>query len=150
MSTKSKEFRYPVDVEWARDRTVTARVDGKPGLELATPPEFWPAADPAVWSPEDVFAGAVASCLAVTILALAARDELLVDDLHVGAVGVVGRRADGRFGFVRVEQKVVIASDADEERVRALVERAEDRCFVAVALDVEIETTVDVRALERL
>ena len=76
MAVKSKEFRFPVAVEWSHDRTVVARVPGKPELEIATPPEFWPDADPAVWSPEDAFASAAASCLAVTILGIAAREEL--------------------------------------------------------------------------
>jgi organic hydroperoxide reductase OsmC/OhrA len=146
MAVKSKEFRFPVAVEWSHDRTVIATVSGKPGLEIATPAEFWPEADPAVWSPEDAFAGAAASCLAVTILALAAREELQLQSLHVDAEGVVGRRADGRFGFMRLEQRVEIAVDAgDEERVLSLVERAEAGCLVAVSLDLEIETTVEIR-----
>ena len=146
MAVKSKEFRFPVAVEWSHDRTVVARVPGKPELEIATPPEFWPDADPAVWSPEDAFASAAASCLAVTILGIAAREELQLQSLRVEAEGVAGRRADGRFGFVRIEQRVEVAVDAaDEQRVSALIERAEAGCLVAVSLDVEIETTVDVR-----
>ena len=148
MAVKSKEFRFPVAVEWSHDRTVVARVSGKPDLEIATPPEFWPDADPAVWSPEDAFASAAASCLAVTILGIAAREQLQLQSLRVDAEGVAGRRADGRFGFVRLEQRVEIAVDAaDEQRALPLVERAEAGCLVAVSLDVEVEveTTVDVR-----
>jgi len=146
MAVKSKEFRFPVAVEWSHDRTVVAHVPGKPELAIATPPEFFPDADPAVWSPEDVFASAAASCLAVTILGIAAREQLPIEALHIDAEGVAGRRPDGRFGFVRLEQRVEIAVDAaDEERVLALVERAEAGCLVAVSLDVDVETTVDVR-----
>ena len=146
MTVKSKEFRFPVEVEWSRGRTVVARVTGKPELEIATPVEFWPEADPAVWSPEDVFASAAASCLAVTILGFAAREQLQLQSLHVDAEGVAGRRADGRFGFVRIEQRVEIGVDAgDEQRALALVERAESSCLVTVSLDVEIETAVEVR-----
>jgi organic hydroperoxide reductase OsmC/OhrA len=146
MAVKSKEFRFPVAVEWSHDRTVVAHVPGKPDLEIATPPEFWPDADPSVWSPEDAFASAAASCLAVTILGIAAREQLQLQSLRVDAEGVAGRRTDGRFGFVRLEQRVEIAVDAaDEQRVLALVERAEAGCLVAVSLDVEVETTVDVR-----
>jgi organic hydroperoxide reductase OsmC/OhrA len=143
MAVKSKEFRFPVAVEWSHDRTVVARVPGKHELEIATPPEFWTDADPAVWSPEDAFATAAASCLAVTILGIAAREELPLQSLRVDAEGVAGRRADGRFGFVRLEQRVEVEVDAaEEQRVLALVERAEAGCLVAVSLDVEVETTV--------
>ena len=69
-----------------------------------------------------------------------------MQSLRVDAEGVAGRRADGRFGFVRLEQRVEIAVDAaDEQRALPLVERAEAGCLVAVSLDVEVETTVDVR-----
>jgi organic hydroperoxide reductase OsmC/OhrA len=145
MAVKSKEFRFPVAVEWSHDRTVVAHVPGKPELEIATPPEFWPDADPAVWSPEDAFASAAASCLAVTILGIAAREQLTIQALRIEAEGVAGRRPDGRFGFVRLEQRVEIAVDAaDEQRALPLIERAEAGCLVAVSLDVEVETTVDV------
>ena len=81
MAVKSKEFRFPVAVEWSHDRTVVARIPGKPELEIATPPEFFPEADPSVWSPEDAFASAAASCLAVTILGIAAREQLPIQAL---------------------------------------------------------------------
>jgi len=146
MAVKSKEFHFPVAVEWSHDRTVVARIPGKPELAIATPPEFFPDADPTVWSPEDAFATAAASCLAVTILGIAAREQLPIEALRIDAEGVAGRRPDGRFGFVRLEQRVEIAVDAaDEQRAVALVERAEAGCLVAVSLDVEFETTVDVR-----
>jgi organic hydroperoxide reductase OsmC/OhrA len=146
MAVKSKEFRFPVAVDWSHDRTVVARIPGKPELEIATPPEFFPDADPAVWSPEDAFATAAASCLAVTILGIAAREQLPIETLRVEADGIAGRRPDGRFGFVRLEQRVEVVVDAaDEQRVLALVERAEAGCLVAVSLDVDVKTTVDVR-----
>ena len=79
----------------------------------------------------------------MTILGIAAREQLTIDALRIDAEGVAGRRPDGRFGFVRLEQRVEIGVDAaDEQRVSVLVERAEAGCLVAVSLDVEVETTV--------
>jgi organic hydroperoxide reductase OsmC/OhrA len=66
----AREFRFPVSVDWEGDRLTTAYVDGKHPLSIATPPEFR-GTEPDVWSPEDLFAAAAASCLAVTIAALA-------------------------------------------------------------------------------
>jgi len=146
MAVKSKEVRFPVHAEWRRDRTVAVQVPGKPELEIAPPPEFWPEADPTVWSPEDAFGAAAASCLAVTILRQVERERLPLLGLLVEAHGVVGRRPDGRFGFVRLEQRVEIATDPGaEERARELVEAAEQGCLVTVSLDLPVETTVDVK-----
>ena len=144
---RTKEFRFPVDVAWSGGRRTVASVDGKPDLEIATPPEFR-GTDPELWSPEDTFVAAAASCLAVTVAALAEKEELPLHSFDVHAEGVVGRRPDGRFGFTRVEQLVQLETDAEHlDAVRALVVKADDGCLVAVSLDLPVETTVDVRVL---
>ena len=140
-----REFRFPVDVEWAGGRRTVALVDDKEPLVIATPPEF-KGTDPTLWSPEDVFVTAAGSCLAVTIAALAERAAVPLRSLDVHAEGVVGRRDDGRFGFVRIEQTVDIETQAGhEEAVRRLTEQAEEGCLVAVSLDLPVETAVHVR-----
>jgi organic hydroperoxide reductase OsmC/OhrA len=145
-AVRHKEFRFPVEVVWDEARRTTARVDGKPPLRIATPPEFR-GTDPDIWSPEDAFVAAAGSCLAVTIVALAEREQLPLRELSVHADGVVGRRPDGRFGFVRIEQTVELDTDAgSEDAARALVAKAEDGCLVTVSLDLPVETTVHVRA----
>ena len=127
----AREFRFPVEIAWDGGRRTTARVEGKPPLEIATPPEFR-GTDPELWSPEDAFVASAGSCLAVTIAALAEHEQLPLRRLDVRAEGVVGRRADGRFGFVRIEQDVALETDAGREaEARALVERAEAGCLVA-------------------
>ncbi|MGB0095724.1 MAG: OsmC family protein [Solirubrobacteraceae bacterium] len=142
---RHREFRFPVDVVWHAGRRTTARVSGKSPLRIATPPAFR-GTDPDLWSPEDAFVAAAGSCLAVTIAALAEREELPLHKLSVKAEGVVGRRADRRFGFVRIEQIVELETDAGrEDAARALVAKAEDGCLVSVSLDLPVQTTVQIR-----
>ena len=143
---RHKEFRFPVQVVWHAGRRTSARVDGKAPLRIATPPEFR-GTDPDLWSPEDAFVAAAGSCLAVTIAALAEREQLPIRGLSVQAEGVVGRRPDGRFGFVRIEQTVELKTDHRYEgTARALVAKAEDTCLVTVSLDLPVETTVEISA----
>jgi organic hydroperoxide reductase OsmC/OhrA len=59
----AREYRFPVDIEWAGGRKTIALVDEKEPLVLATPPEF-KGTDPDLWSPEDVFVATAGSCLA--------------------------------------------------------------------------------------
>ena len=142
---RHKEFRFPVAIDWTGGRRTTARVDGKSPLAIATPPVFR-GTDPDLWSPEDAFVAAAGSCLAVTIAALAERDGITLHELSVVAEGVVGRRPDGRFGFVRIDQTVVVELDADHEiAAAALVAKAEDTCLVTVSLDLPVETHVEIR-----
>lgn len=143
----AREYRFPVEIVWAGGRRTTARVEGKQPLDIATPPEFR-GTDPDLWSPEDVFVAAAGSCLAVTIAALADGQQLPLRNLDVRAEGVVGRRPDGRFGFVQIEQTVELETDAEHEgAARALITKAEESCLVSVSLALPIETTVLVRTL---
>ena len=143
-----REYRFPVDVAWDGGRRTTASVEGKQPLDIATPPEF-KGTDPDVWSPEDAFVAAAASCLAVTIAALAERQELPLHNLDVHAEGVVGRREDGAFGFTAIEQSVELETEAGrQEAARELVAKAEATCLVTVSLALPVETTVSIRTAE--
>jgi organic hydroperoxide reductase OsmC/OhrA len=145
MPQRHKEFRFPVTIGWAGGRRTAASVAGKPPLAIATPPEFR-GTDPDLWSPEDALVAAVGSCLAVTVAALAERAGLTLHGLSVRAEGVVGRRPDGRFGFVGIEQTVVIDVDAEDEALAAaLVAEADDTCLVSVSLDLPVDTHVEIR-----
>ncbi len=145
----AKEFHFPVKVAWDGGRRTTASVDGKQPIDIATPPEF-KGTDPDLWSPEDVFAVAAASCLAVTIAAKAEQAGVPLLDLDVDADGVVGRREDGKFGFVRIEQTVHLATAAGhEDAAREVVESAESGCLVTVSLALPVTTTVNVRVADR-
>jgi len=142
---RAREYRFPVEIEWAGGRRTVVLVHGKEPLVIATPPEF-KGSDPEAWSPEDAFVAAAGSCLAVTIAALAEHRRLPLRGLVVRAEGVVARRDDGRLGFVRIEQHVRLETDdGQEDAARALVARAEAGCLVSASLDVPVETSVDVR-----
>ncbi len=142
---RPKEFHFPLRVDWGGGRRVSARVEGKPAIEIASPPVFH-GTDPSVWSPEDFLVAAVASCLAVTFSGLAARDGLTYAALRVDADGVVGTRADGRFGFTRMLLRLELETDPTQEpQARELAERAEEACLVSVSLDLPVETAIEVR-----
>jgi organic hydroperoxide reductase OsmC/OhrA len=143
---RAKEYTFPVRVEWVSGRAVVAGVLGKPALVVSPPVEFNPGADPEVWSPEDLFCNAAATCLAVGIARLATAAEVPLLDLAVSAEGTVTRREDGRFGFTKIEQLVELEVEPGHEAAaREIVERAESGCLVAASLDVAIDTTVVVR-----
>jgi peroxiredoxin-like protein len=139
------EFRFPVEIAWDGGRRTTASVDGKQPLPIATPPEF-KGSDPDLWSPEDTLVAAAGSCLAVTIAALAEREQLPMHELSVDAAGIVGRRPDGRFGFTRIEQTVTAESDDEHATaLRAVIAKAEATCLVSVSLDLPVQTTIEIR-----
>jgi organic hydroperoxide reductase OsmC/OhrA len=142
---RAREFRYPVEVRWDGGRRVIAHVEGKQAVPIATPPEFR-GTDPQLWSPEDAFVAAASACLGVTFAALAEREQLPLHGFSITAVGLVGRRPDGRFGFVRIDQTVMLDTDpGHEDAARALVAKAEESCLVSASVDLPVATEVEIR-----
>ena len=145
----SKDFRYKVAVDWEGDRITTVTSPDKPELTVATPPEFKNGVE-GVWSPEDLLVASVASCFAVTLVAVAERRELPLHSLHVSGTGHLTARDDGRFGFVAIELTAAIRTD---EHVLDAMERAAKHagraCLVSMALDVPVHVDAIVRPVTR-
>jgi organic hydroperoxide reductase OsmC/OhrA len=141
-----KTHRFPVDVRWIEGKLTVASVPGKEPLEVATPPEFQGGVE-GVWSPEDLFVGAVATCFTVTLVSAARRRKVPVRGLEVRSFGDVTRRADGRFGFVAVELTVELETEAGHEgEARGALLDAEASCLVAVSLDTPVHVHAQVSA----
>jgi organic hydroperoxide reductase OsmC/OhrA len=145
MSASVKAYDFPLSVRWIAGRRTIAAVPGKDDLEVATPPEFKGGVE-GVWSPEDLLVGSVASCFAVTFVAVAERRSVPLRGLEVGASGRVTQRNDGRFGFSEVVLEVAISTEPGFEREAAeAAEAAERGCLVAVSLDFPVRLELDVR-----
>jgi organic hydroperoxide reductase OsmC/OhrA len=146
----TKDFRYKVAVDWEGDRITNVSSPDKPELTVATPPEFKNGV-PGVWSPEDLLVAAVASCYAVTLVAVAERRELPLHSLHVSGTGHLTARDDGRFGFVAIELTAAIRTD---EQVLDAMERAAKHagraCIVSMALDVPVHVDAEVRPVTQV
>ena len=139
-----KSHRFPVTARWKEGRLTDLTADGKPDLEAATPPGFKGGIE-GVWSPEELLVGSLASCFAVTFVAIAERVPVTFDVLRVEGVGHVERRTDGRVGFVSIEIDVhaeVPAGHVHDAEIAA--RRAEELCIVTLALDVPVQVQVQV------
>jgi organic hydroperoxide reductase OsmC/OhrA len=141
---RTKEFHFPLTVEWLGDRSVAVRVEGKTAVEIR-PPLVFGGSDPSAWSPEDLLVAAAASCLAVTFTGLAARAGLEYARLSVAGDGVAGRRADGHFGFIGLRLQLSLETSTTEQAAaRALAKQAEQSCLIAASLAVPVETEIEV------
>ena len=148
MTTHAKSFEFPVSVHWVGGRRTIASVEGKPDLEVATPPVFKGGVE-GVWSPEDLLVGSIASCFAVTLVAIAERRDVPLHGLGVAASGRVTQRNDGRTGFVEATLDVALMTEpGHEEEAVAAAEAAERGCLVAASLDFPVRLELDVRAAE--
>jgi organic hydroperoxide reductase OsmC/OhrA len=145
----TKDFRYRVGVDWEAGRITTVTSPDKPDLTVATPPEFKNGV-PGVWSPEDLLVASVASCYAVTLVAVAERRELPVHELEVSGTGHLTTRDDGRLGFIAIELTARIETEALAlEAMKRAAKHAKRACLVSMALEVPVHVEAVVRPATR-
>ncbi len=138
-----KAFRFPVSVRWRGGRLTRVSVAGKPSLEVATPPEFR-GGIAGVWSPEDLLVASAAACFTVTLVAVAERMDVPLLELGVTGTGHIGKRDDGRFGFVAIELDIDLETTPERvELAERAAEAAEERCLVSMALEIPVHVAVD-------
>ena len=143
-----KAFRFPVQVRWEGDRLTSARAHGKDTLHIATPPEFRGGIE-GVWSPEDLLVAATASCYALTLVNMAERREIQLDDVRVSGTGHISKRDDGHFGFVAIELDAEVFTQARSlKAAKAAAEDAKDKCIVGLSLDVPVHVAVIMRTVQ--
>lgn len=141
----TKDFRFPVSIAWTGGRLVRASVAGKETLEIATPPEF-KGTDEGVWSPEDLLVAATASCFTVTYIAVAEHRGVPVHDVSVDGTGRMGIGPDGRLGFLGIDLVAhLVTEPGHEEAAIGAAERAEEGCFISMALQIPVSLETRVR-----
>jgi organic hydroperoxide reductase OsmC/OhrA len=146
----TKDFRYKVGVAWEGGQFTTVTSADKPSLEVATPPEFKNGV-PGIWSPEDLLVAAVASCFAVTMVAVAERRDLPLYALDVTGTGHLTQRDDGRFGFVAIELTAHIrTAEQSIDALSGAAKYAERACLISMALDIPVHVDTVVQPVERV
>ncbi len=121
---------------WAFDGG--AVVMGSPAPAVVPPPM----SDPAGVDPEEAFVASLSSCHMLFFLALATKKRFVVDSYVDEAVGLLGKRADGKTMMQRVtlRPKVVFSGDKlpSAEDIAALHHQSHDLCYIANSVTTEV------------
>ncbi|MBN1299293.1 MAG: OsmC family protein [Actinobacteria bacterium] len=127
---KSKKFFYKNIIEWKKQRMGILSAENKPGIEIATPPEF--KGHEGIWNPEDLFVASVNACIMTTFLAYAERNKLDFESFKSEAEGVL-EIADNKFMITEIKIKpfVKVKHDADIERAKELIGLSEKNCLIS-------------------
>ncbi len=130
MEVRSKVFTYITSVEWKGEKKALATSEGKPSLEVATPPEFKGHAG--IWSPEDLFVEAVNACIMTTFLSFIERAGLVLSGYSSVAEGKLERGADGfSFTEIIVRPSIKVTNEEDQAKAEELIEKAEANCLIS-------------------
>jgi len=142
---KPKVFRYPTVVRWDQAKKGSLTVEGKPALEVASPPEF--GGHPGIWSPEDLLVAAVNACTMMTFLSQAAKADVRLVSYESEATGTL-EMVDRvfRFSKIALRPRIVLEREEDLEKAREAFFRAESGCLVANSLITTVEGVPEISA----
>jgi len=127
LSDESHE--YVVRVDWAHDRIGNMFVDGKPVVEVATPPEF--DGHEGILSPEDLFVSAAASCFMTTFITFTKKMRIDFKSFSCEAKGTLERVEKGfQFTKILIKGTVVVESEDLKHKAERAMELAGKYCLV--------------------
>ena len=143
---KPKSFSYKVKSRWIADKRVLLEAEGKPSIEVATPPEF--GGPEAFWSPEDLFVSSINICVLTTFLAIVQRQGIKFISYQSEAEGTL-QMAEGTFMFTQVvvRPRVEVKDEEMATAVGQALEKAEKHCLVSSS--VKSQVTVEPQVLVR-
>lgn len=138
-----KSFTYRTFTEWVGGRASTFSSAGKPTFRVSSPPEF--RGERNVWTPEDLFVGAIETCLLMTFISIAQKRGLEIDAYYSESTGLL-ESVDGRYRFTRVvlSPTIIVATEEDIEVARLAIERAHRDCLVANSLLTQVVVEPDI------
>jgi len=134
---KQKSFSYRTHLEWVGRRGGVLGSKDKPSFRVSSPPEF--KGEAGIWTPEDLFVGAVNVCTLSTFLAFAERVGLGLECYASEAEGVM-ELVDGGYRFTRVvvRPRIVVSDPETVETAIAILHDAHHKCIIANSIRAEV------------
>lgn len=130
MEVRSKVYTYRTAVKWTEQKKGVITCDGKPQIQVATPPEF--KGHEGIWSPEDLYVAAANICLMTTFLAFAERAGLAFTAFQSEAEGRL-ELVEGKFQITTITLRphLTLATGSDQGKAKELIEKAEANCLIS-------------------
>jgi len=140
----AKDIRhvYKTSLKWIEGKRGVFKMEGKPELDVATPPEF--GGPEGVWSPEDLYVAAAEACNMTTLLAILSRRGIEIESYESEAEGVLESTGEGLlFTSITIRPKVKVKNPEDADRVKKFLERAHMHCLIANSMKTEVRVEVE-------
>ena len=137
MEVRSKVYTYRTAVKWTEQKKGTITCEGKPDIQVATPPEF--KGHEGIWSPEDLYVASANICLMTTFLAVAERAGLTFTSYHCEAEGRL-ELVEGKFQVtvITLRPQIALQSGSDAAKAKELIEKAEANCLISNSMKTRI------------
>ena len=137
-------WEFETALSWTSGKQGRLRAGNSPEIEIATPPAF--GGPPDIWSPEDLLAGAVNSCIMTTSLFFLGKAGIELISYDSQAAARVEKTKEGlAVTGVSVKVSVSVANDDEADQAYAIIEKAEKTCLISNSLKCEVSLKVSVK-----
>jgi organic hydroperoxide reductase OsmC/OhrA len=143
--TRHRTFTFSTGSVWTSGRAGIVRAEGKPEIDVSSPPEF--KGEEGRWTPEDFFVAAIDLCTMTTFVTFAQHLHIPIVGYRSHAEGTLEHVDDG-FRFTRVVLRPVITVAAEEaiDAARKAIHDAHDACLIgrSVTAAITVEPRIEV------
>jgi organic hydroperoxide reductase OsmC/OhrA len=142
---KHKSFTYHTGIKWEKgSRAGMLSSDGKDTFRVASPPEF--KGEEGVWSPEDIFVGAIEACTLTTFVAFSMRLNLPVVSYQSSAEGLLEFH-EGKYQFTKVyvRPEIVVETTDAVEQAKKTIHDAHQKCLISNSIRSEVILEPDIK-----
>ena len=132
-------LKYTTSAQSIGDKVGSLTSGTKKPLTVSSPPEFHGPTD--LWTPEDMFVGALEMCHMLTFMALARRRHVNVLSYTSRAEGVL-EFVNGTYQFTRVliTPTIIVGDVAEVGRIRDLLDDTRRLCIVENSVSASVES----------
>ncbi len=138
------DYRYHANAVWAEGRMGKVSAEGiAEPVRFSAPPEFL--GEAGIWTPEHLFAAAIASCFVTTFAAIAEFSKFEFLSLAVELEAIVEKEQGGySITKVVIQPRLKITETSGLERAHRLLEKAERSCLISRSVKSRIELQPEV------
>lgn len=137
-------WTYKTSVTWSEGKTGVLRSENKPDVPVGTPSEFGGPKE-GYWTPEDLIAASVGSCIMTSALFFIDRAGIELQSYESTAAAVMEKTPAGlAITTVTVEATVALKDPGQEEALRKAMDQAEKNCPVSASLKCPVHVDLHV------
>lgn len=137
-------WSYETNLQWTGGEIGVERTTSRPDITICPPAEFGGKED--TWNPELMLVAAIESCMLLTSLSVAGRQNIAFTGYTSKAVGRMAKTPEGlRFQDVVVDVALTVPTGTDEAKAARVVKTAEKYCPVSNAVNFPVTVNVHVQ-----
>jgi len=136
---------FVTTLEWKGGERIVQSAEGRPPIEVSSPPAF--GGEAGRWTPEDFLVAAVESCVLLTTLYFVQKNRIGLTAWTSRCAGDMAKTPEG-LRFQRIELSIAarVAAADDVEKLRKAVALAEKFCPLSAAVKFPVTVKLEVAA----